>query len=394
MLQQCGKTKIYKTTFSEIFFTTFCSDDSSSLVTTFVFCVPGHLRLSHLQHNAAALHVWTVREGGAAMGKKSKGGKGGRGSKGGKGGKGGKGANARGEDTSGAEEKTPATSFNSTQHRNSPLSVSYDTEQALTLPLEEQTFLRNISLDASQALNDKSIADEIITRATEILQRYHMVILHGVLSKDDVATLHCDYRTFLDFSGDAAIREKDASKRSGTRLYNCACQVGPACKFRGWKQGSDGSKHVLHPEACEANAWDASPRVWERIVNHFGFRHVARVEVVTSHAGCRHQAWHSDGERGLTVIFPLVSVDLRKGPTQMDFTVPFNNLYEGRGKVKKRDASAPKSARAAMPMGSVVMFNANMSHRGTANLTRGDRPILVLDCSPACEHEKESIWAL
>ena len=152
----------------------------------------------------------------------------------------------------------------------------------------------------------------------------------------------------------------------------------------------------MHATPCESNRWTAIPRVWEKIVNHFGFEHVARVEVVTSHAGCRNQGWHTDGERGLTVIFPLTPVGLRKGPTEMDFTIAFNSLHPNRGKVagSKRDPAAPERARAAMPLGSVVLFNANMSHRGTANLTKGDRPVLVLDCSPKCAHEKESVWDL
>ena len=46
---------------------------------------------------------------------------------------------------------------------------------------------------------------------------------------------------------------------------------------------------------------------------------------------------------------------------------------------------APKRVFAgALPRGSLLLFNANVSHRGTANLSRGDRPVLVLDCSPPC----------
>ena len=134
--------------------------------------------------------------------------------------------------------------------------------------------------------------------------------------------------------------------------------------------------------------------VWESVTNYFGFNHIARVEIVTSHPGCRDQGWHTDGSHGLTVIFPLVDVDLRKGPTQMDFTIPFNSLHIGTGKVggKKKMKDAPDKARAAMPKGSVVLFNANMSHRGTANLSRAGRPILVLDCSPQCPQENISLW--
>ena len=125
----------------------------------------------------------------------------------------------------------------------------------------------------------------------------------------------------------------------------------------------------------------APPSAWRQIVAAFGFDHVARVEVVTGHAGCRHQGWHVDGVHGVTVIFALVDVDAAKGPTQLDFTVPFNALDPEQGKVK-RVAGAPASCRAAMPRGSVLLFNANLSHRGTANLSAADRPVLVLDCSP------------
>ena len=47
-----------------------------------------------------------------------------------------------------------------------------------------------------------------------------------------------------------------------------------------------------------------------------------------------------------------------------------------------------------MPAGSVLLFNANASHRGTANLSAFDRPILVLDTSHQCEQEEASLWDL
>ena len=134
--------------------------------------------------------------------------------------------------------------------------------------------------------------------------------------------------------------------------------------------------------------------VWERVCAHYGFDHVKRVEVVTSHPGCRCQGWHVDAVHGLTVIFPLVDVDARKGPTQLDFTVPFNSLRHDGPKVKHRAANAPPMSLAPLHAGSVVIFNANCSHRGTANISAGDRPILVLDCSPPCPQETLSQWDL
>ena len=73
--------------------------------------------------------------------------------------------------------------------------------------------------------------------------------------------------------------------------------------------------------------------MWRRVVTAMGLDHVARVEVVTSHEGCRPQGWHVDAPRGLTVIFALVDITVPKGPTQMDFSIPFNHILEGRPKV-------------------------------------------------------------
>jgi hypothetical protein len=184
-------------------------------------------------------------------------------------------------------------------------------------------------------------------------------------------------------AGQRAIGEKDASKRSGTRLYNCLCQLGPACDFYNWKGQIKGAQHCLNPSATPVTDYrkaPAKPSVWTSITDTFRFRHIARVEVVTSHTGCRAQGWHIDGVHGLTVILPLVDVGVRQGPTELDFSVPFVGLWEGDPKVR-RSPSSQQTVRAVMPKGSVLMFNANVSHRGSANIGAKDRPILVLDCS-------------
>ena len=48
----------------------------------------------------------------------------------------------------------------------------------------------------------------------------------------------------------------------------------------------------------------------------------------------------------------------------------------------------------AIPRGSVLLFNANVSHRGTANLSPTDRPVLVLDTSPRCGASDEGFAPL
>ena len=274
---------------------------------------------------------------------------------------------------------------------------------ALTLPPEESSFLNDVvsislpprwrETEASGGRHSikslKAAEDACVVGAVTTLERFHMCILHNAMNAEDVAAAHEEYLGLLDFTGDSAIGEKDASKRSGTRIYNCKCQVGPACGFSGWKEGSTNTRCRLHDSSGTRPL-----AVWERVCQHFGFNHVARVEVVTSHVGCRHQAWHTDGTYGLTVIFALVPVDARKGPTQIDFTYPRNALREGAPKVKRKDPEAPDSCRAAMPAGSVLLFNANASHRGTANLSASDRPILVLDTSRQCAQEYASLWDL
>eukprot|EP00658_Telonema_sp_P-2_P037303 TRINITY_DN26834_c0_g1_i1.p1 TRINITY_DN26834_c0_g1~~TRINITY_DN26834_c0_g1_i1.p1 ORF type:complete len:299 (+),score=47.82 TRINITY_DN26834_c0_g1_i1:224-1120(+) len=268
-----------------------------------------------------------------------------------------------------------------------------DTPQACSLPRDEKLFLRKVSIplptmarNGGRGLSKQLQAaeDAAVQQAIATLDKYNMCILHNALSPDALDTITTEFEEMLDLNGDAAIGEKDASKRSGTRMYNCACQVGPNCGFCGWRVGSERTKRLLDLQYPHERTEAMS--VWRRVVTEMGVDHVARVEVVTSHRGCRNQDWHVDAPRGLTTIFAMVDVDLPKGPTQMDFTIPFSAILEGAPKVKKPE-DAPDTVHAAMPVCSVLMFNANASHRGTANISTGPRPILVLDCSPPCPDE-------
>jgi ectoine hydroxylase-related dioxygenase (phytanoyl-CoA dioxygenase family) len=267
---------------------------------------------------------------------------------------------------------------------------------ASTLPEAEQRFIQEcvtvrcprIPAGTFPTARDKAAQELAVTQAVSALETYHMCILDGALSEEDITGIAGDFQAMLDLSGDSAIGEKDASKRSATRMYNCKCQVGPACGWSGWKHGSEATRMRLH------DVHAARPAVWERVALHFGFQHIKRVEVVTSHPGCRAQDWHVDAVHGLTVIFPLVDIDARKGPTQLDFTIPFNSLRQDGPKVKHPPPRAPPTAHAALNAGSVLIFNANCSHRGTANISSVDRPILVLDTSPQCPSETTSQWAL
>jgi len=279
------------------------------------------------------------------------------------------------------------------------------------LPDSEVRFIESISLrwDGGSSSTKKSgknaaaaaaaAGDAFVEKAVDILETNNMLIVHNAFPLDSIDTFTRTYASLLDLN-QHAIGEKDPSKRSGTRWYNCPCQLGSSCKFKHWKGSTQAAQACLHSPDPRSPAL-----IYERICAAFGFGHIARVEVVTAHCGARNQGWHIDGAHGLTVIIPLVDVDVQKGPTELDFRIAFNNLHSSSGKVKTGPGSgssssssssgsscsgsssggvAPSTVHAVMPKGSVLMFNANVSHRGTANISTCDRPILVLDTSPIC----------
>ncbi|CAB9500925.1 expressed unknown protein [Seminavis robusta] len=266
------------------------------------------------------------------------------------------------------------------------------------LPDAERRHLERCTLDACAINNNnanKSDRDSLVKQAVSILEQEHCLVLHNCLSCNEIQVLQETYGALREH-GQTAIGEKDPTRRSGTRLYNCLCQLGPACDFYDWKPGAEQARACLNPKAsstCSDSSYydyqyyqqqqqqpTKKKPLWKEITDHFHFTHIARVEVVTSHVGCRAQGWHIDGVHGLTVIMPLTDVGVRQGPTELDFSIDFVGLWEGDPKVRNA-ADAAKQMRAVMPAGSVLLFNANVSHRGSANIGRVDRPICVLDCS-------------
>jgi hypothetical protein len=280
---------------------------------------------------------------------------------------------------------------------SAPAAAAAGSDVASELPDEQRRFLHECTVAVPKitpgrypCAADKAAEAAAVERALGALEKHHMVVLDNALGAEDLAAVTAEFHEMLDFGSDvrggSAFGEKVSRNRSATRMYNCKCQVGPECGWSGWREGSAGTRDRLHGTE--------RPRVWERVCAHHGFVHCRRVEVVTSHPGCRCQGWHVDAERGLTAIFALVDVDVRKGPTQLDFTVPFNALEDEAPKVKHCAPPSPPTAFAPLTAGSVVIFNANCSHRGTANISDGDRPVLVVDCSPPCASEPQSQWDL
>lgn len=254
------------------------------------------------------------------------------------------------------------------------------------LPLQERQHIERCTLDYASVKSNTNNYNEsdFLRQAIKILEDEHFLVIHNCWSPGDIKIMQeCYQELHQEQASQNAIGERDASKRSGTRLYNCLCQYGPACNFYDWKPGTHSVKNTLNPNSktfSTGNFFHDFKKVpiWKQITDSFHFTHIARAEVVTSHVGCRAQDWHIDGVHGLTVIIPLTDVSVQKGPTELDFEHDFCGLWEGSAKIRSCSSSR---VRAVMPQGSILMFNANVSHRGGANISRTDRPILVLDCS-------------
>jgi hypothetical protein len=225
-----------------------------------------------------------------------------------------------------------------------------DTRESRTLDTSESNFLRQCSFYLPTNITGKKghqvEEQEIVNLALEALDTCHMCILHNALSEKDLEFIKDEYADLLGFTGKSAVGEKDSSKRSATRLFNCTCQ-NEKCDWYGWRERTMNTRDIVgvdsdYPSikfgqssnAVHGYQTCARLNAWTQILQTLKFQHVARVEIVTSHVGCRNQAWHVDGDHGLTVIFALADVDLPKGPTQLDFTIPFNSLQEGGGKIK------------------------------------------------------------
>lgn len=137
---------------------------------------------------------------------------------------------------------------------NAPAKPLTDLERAQKcrhgLPTEELRFLDKVSLfmppcdPRQQGVREQQAQAELIRQAQDVLSQYNMCILHGALSPDEVATVHEEYAGLLDFSSSSAVGEKNARLRSGTRFFNCQCQVGPNCGFEGWRIGSERTKSI------------------------------------------------------------------------------------------------------------------------------------------------------
>lgn len=126
----------------------------------------------------------------------------------------------------GKVKRKPAGEHNKSQdYRNSDDSPTLNAVYK-GLSGEEVEFLTNrVSFTFNPPLSGKGSARKcyeasFISAAAEALGTFHMCVLHGSLSADDVANIEQEYSSLLDVKhGAHAIGEKDSSKRSGTRMW-------------------------------------------------------------------------------------------------------------------------------------------------------------------------------
>lgn len=112
------------------------------------------------------------------------------------------------------------------------------------------------------------------------------------------------------------------------------------------------------------------------------------VSLITSAAGAKEQAWHSDGEHlnmekhelvhCLNVFVPLVDVPEERGPTEFFPASHFVTRQEGTMKFNSNPENTLASPAApTMRVGDALVFDYRLLHRGKANLDSVDRPMLV-----------------
>lgn len=132
------------------------------------------------------------------------------------------------------------------------------------------------------------------------------------------------------------------------------------------------------------------PLIKELVTNILGpDHHVVNVSLVVSDAGAGDQSWHSDGPHVsigeylpchcMNIFIPLVDVDLENGPTSFRpgsqyLTIDLQKKFLA-AFLKK---TLKPIATPVLKMGSILLFDYRILHRGTANKTELPRPILVL----------------
>jgi hypothetical protein len=80
-----------------------------------------------------------------------------------------------------------------------------------------------LSILLHRCLSQFNLFAIVTSRCTSVCQQFHMCIIENAMTEDEVCTAFREYEELVDFKGDAAIGERDAAKRSGTRMSVVLC---------------------------------------------------------------------------------------------------------------------------------------------------------------------------
>jgi len=144
-------------------------------------------------------------------------------------------------------------------------------------------------------------------------------------------------------------------------------------KKAGFWQSSLGRYHLQTFSEEDQRILAEAEEFWLPLVeSHYPGIQRSDLQLLFSLPNSRDQIFHQDNSHpGLTVLVPLVDMNLENGPTQL---LPRSHLDVSLTE-RLRDSSAALPA--CVPAGSALIYDSRTIHRGLANPSMESRPVLV-----------------
>jgi len=144
-------------------------------------------------------------------------------------------------------------------------------------------------------------------------------------------------------------------------------------KKAGFWQSSLGRFHLQTFSDDDKRILAKAEEFWLPLVeSHFPGIQRSDLQLLFSLPNSGDQIFHQDNSQpGLTVLVPLVDMNLENGPTQL---LPRSHLDVNL--TERLRASSP-ALPACVPAGSALIYDSRTIHRGLANPSRQSRPVLV-----------------
>jgi len=144
-------------------------------------------------------------------------------------------------------------------------------------------------------------------------------------------------------------------------------------KKAGFWQSSLGRFHLQTFSEEDKNLLAQAEEAWLPFVeSHLPGIQRSDLQLLFSLPNSGDQIFHQDNSQpGLTVLVPLVDMNLENGPTQL---LPRSHLDVSLGdRLKDSSAALP----ACVPAGTALIYDSRTIHRGLANPSKASRPVLV-----------------